>query len=269
MTARGAALATLLAALAGCSLVRDPEPDEVRAPAAAELRAPPLEEPVAPEARVPEEHVETRSLLGNAPFYDVDGKRYFVRESEAGLVERGQASWYGGNLHGRRTASGERFDMHQLTAAHRTLPLPTEARVTNLDNGRSVVVRINDRGPFRHDRIIDVSYAAARELGMLRTGTARVEMQTLNAPQAPPGRSLDELRLYAQVGAFASRENAARVADRLRAQGFTDVEVRTGARDGVTLQRVVVGPVTSAGEFDELVQRLRAAGFEAARLALD
>jgi rare lipoprotein A len=124
--------------------------------------------------------------LGNPPFYVVDGHRYFVLASAAGYVERGVASWYGPQFHGLRTAIGEPYDMFAMTAAHKTLPLPCYARVTNLQNGRSVVVRINDRGPFVSNRIIDLSYSAAARLGMIRSGTAFVQVETLTPP--PPGQ---------------------------------------------------------------------------------
>jgi rare lipoprotein A len=138
-------------------------------------------------SRVPDAvpRVEPRSALGNPPFYEVDGHRYVVLPSAAGYIERGVASWYGPKFHGLRTATGEPFDMFAMTAAHKTLPLPCYARVTNLSNGRSVVVRINDRGPFVSNRIIDLSYAAAARLGMLRNGTAFVQVQTLTPPFAP------------------------------------------------------------------------------------
>ncbi len=134
-------------------------------------------------------HYEPRSPLGNPPFYEVDGHRYAVLSTAVGYDERGVASWYGPNFVGLRTATGESYDMFAMTAAHKTLPLPCYARVTNLSNGRSVVVRINDRGPFVADRIIDLSYTAAAKLGMIRTGTAFVEVQTIT-PAAPATHSV-------------------------------------------------------------------------------
>jgi rare lipoprotein A len=124
---------------------------------------------------------EPRSRNGNPPFYDVFGKRYFVLSSSSGYVERGVASWYGPGFHKVRTSIGEPYDMYGMTAAHKTLPLPAFVRVTNLQNGRSVVVRVNDRGPFVGNRIIDLSYTAAAKLDMLRNGTAMVEVRSLDA----------------------------------------------------------------------------------------
>jgi rare lipoprotein A len=124
---------------------------------------------------------EARSASGNPPFYEVAGRRYIVLPTADGYVERGVASWYGADFHGLRTATGERYDMFAMTAAHKTLPLPCYARITNLSNGRSIVVRINDRGPFVSNRIIDLSYTAASRLDMIRNGTAFVQVETLSA----------------------------------------------------------------------------------------
>ena len=129
--------------------------------------------------------IEPRARSGNPPFYDVFGKRYFVLSSSVGYRERGVASWYGPGFHKVRTSIGEPYDMYGMTAAHKTLPLPAYVRVTNLQNGRSVVVRVNDRGPFVGNRIIDLSYSAAAKLDMLRNGTAMVEVRTVD-PSSPP-----------------------------------------------------------------------------------
>lgn len=126
---------------------------------------------------------EARSAYGNPEEYEVDGVKYHVLDSAEGYDEEGTASWYGSGFQGRRTSSGEPYDMYQMTAAHPTLPIPTYVEVTNLDNGRKVVVRVNDRGPFHSDRIIDLSYVAARKLGMVAAGTAHVRVRAL----APDG----------------------------------------------------------------------------------
>ena len=122
---------------------------------------------------------ERPTKRGNPKSYTVFGKTYYVMNSAAGYDAVGNASWYGRKFHGRLTSSGEPFDMYELTAAHRTLPIPTYARVTNLENGRSTVVRINDRGPFHNNRIIDLSYAAAVKLGYAALGTAPVRVDVL------------------------------------------------------------------------------------------
>ncbi|MEA3273961.1 MAG: septal ring lytic transglycosylase RlpA family protein [Pseudomonadota bacterium] len=128
--------------------------------------------------------VEPKSKYGNPKSYVVFGKRYHTKPSSEGHVEQGLASWYGKKFHGRKTSSGERYDMYAMTAAHKSLPLPTYARVTNLKNGRSAVVKINDRGPFHGKRIIDLSYAAAHKLGVVSKGTALVEVQAID-PRRP------------------------------------------------------------------------------------
>ncbi|MGB5325609.1 MAG: septal ring lytic transglycosylase RlpA family protein, partial [Pseudomonadales bacterium] len=125
--------------------------------------------------------VESRSRGGNRSVYTVFGKSYRVLDDARGYRERGPASWYGKKFHGRSTANGERYDMYQMTAAHKHLPLPSYVRVRNLENGREIIVRVNDRGPFHGNRIIDLSYAAATKLGMLRNGTAEVEIEVIDA----------------------------------------------------------------------------------------
>jgi rare lipoprotein A len=127
---------------------------------------------------------EPRSSHGNPPFYEVNGQRYVVMASSDNYVERGVASWYGPDFHGHNTSTGERYDMYGMTAAHKTLPIPCYARITNLSNGRSVVVRINDRGPFVGNRIVDLSYSAATRLDIVRTGTAFVELRTIGPGSA-------------------------------------------------------------------------------------
>ena len=123
-----------------------------------------------------------RTRAGNPPVYEVLGETYYVQNSSADYRERGVASWYGKDFHGRSTSNGETYDMYALTAAHKTLPIPTWVEVTNLANGRRVIVKVNDRGPFVAGRIIDLSYAAANELDMIRDGTARVEVRALGVP---------------------------------------------------------------------------------------
>jgi len=126
---------------------------------------------------------EPRSKRGNSDHYSALGKHYYVRKSSRGFVQKGIASWYGTKFHRRRTANGERYDMYSMSAAHPSLPIPTYVRVTNLRNNRSVVVRINDRGPFVDNRIIDLSYVAAAKLGMLKKGTALVEVRAIDPHQ--------------------------------------------------------------------------------------
>lgn len=136
--------------------------------------------------------IEPLSKYGNMPSYVVDGREYFVMESANNYNETGVASWYGSKFHGSRTSSGETYDMYRMTAAHRGLPLPTYVEVTNLDNGKRTVVRVNDRGPFYDDRLIDLSYAAAVKLGVVESGTARVKVRALSRSELSAGQSLSE-----------------------------------------------------------------------------
>jgi rare lipoprotein A len=214
---------------------------------------------------------EPRSRLGNPPFYEVFGQRYEVLPTAAGYVERGVASWYGPDFHGGNTSSGERYDMYAMTAAHKTLPLPAYVRVTNLQNGRSVVVRVNDRGPFSKNRIIDLSYAAATRLDMVRDGTALVEVATVGPSSPPPAARSPGAgqRLFAQAGAFADESNAQRLAGQLTALGLAGVTVDRSAGGGKPLYRVRIGPLGSVAAYDSVVDRMRSAGFTSVMLAAD
>jgi rare lipoprotein A len=209
----------------------------------------------------------TRSALGNPAFYEVFGKRYFVLTSSDGFVERGVASWYGPGFHKERTATGDPYDMYSMTAAHKTLPLPCYARVTNLRNGHSVVVYINDRGPFKDGRIVDLSYTAAAKLDMLRDGTALVELRVVDADgndtQVTPAQS-DAAPLYVQAGAFKEEANAQKLIERIQQVGIANVFLR---RDVRSLFRVRIGPIADAGEFDRIVSQLKSMGIQEARLA--
>jgi len=216
--------------------------------------------------------IEPRSAHGNPPFYDVLGRRYYVLASADGYLERGVASWYGPTFHGGNTSSGEPYDMYGMTAAHKTLPLPCYARVTNLRNGKSIVVRINDRGPFVANRLIDLSYTAAAKLDMIREGTTLVEVRALSptvpdeltrsAAQPPPA-------LYVQAGAFADQQHAQRLLARLQAAGLERVFIASPLQNGTHLYRVRLGPVESVAQFDELTARLTALGIPDARLAIE
>ena len=134
-------------------------------------------------SRIPDDAVprpEARSRYGNGPVYEVLGKRYKVMPSSIGYLERGVASWYGKKFHGNLTSNREIYDMYEMTAAHKTLPLPTYVRVRNLRNNKTIIVRVNDRGPFVHNRIIDLSYAAAMKLDMVKDGTSLVEVTAIS-----------------------------------------------------------------------------------------
>ncbi len=238
---------------------------------------------------------------GNPPFYDVLGERYFVMDSGYGYMEQGVASWYGEAFHGQPTSGGEPYDMYAMTAAHRTLPIPMWVEVTNLENGRRVVVEINDRGPFVDNRIIDLSFRAAEYLGMVEAGTALVEVRALGVPGIGPampaapatadaggaGRGdgssiIDEAlpgspgsatgafpQIFVQVGAFTERENADALAERLRLNGFEDSFVVTHSEGGGSLHRVRIGPLDDADHTDEVNAGLRSIGIDQSQLIFD
>jgi len=205
--------------------------------------------------------------------YKVDGRWYHPLASAAGYDQTGIASWYGRDFHGRKTANGERYDMHALSAAHKTLPLPTLVRVTNLENGRSVVVRVNDRGPFARNRLIDLSYAAARSLGFVNKGTARVRVQTLDSRPAtqarqsvPPPASRPETAggMYVQIGAFSSQNNARRLRDTLQ-RDYPAIRIYHGA----AFYRVRIGPFSDVQQIEQTVISLRNSGFDNAIVVIE
>jgi rare lipoprotein A len=246
-----------------------PPPPPAAAPAPSAPISAPTDLNAIPDA-VP--RAEPRSAHGNPPFYEVLGQRYYVLAVADSYVERGVASWYGPTFHGGNTSSGEPYDMYAMTAAHKTLPLPCYARVTNLRNGRSVVVRINDRGPFVANRLIDLSYSAAAKLDMIRDGTTLVEVKTLTpgvadnltrAAAAPPPV------LYLQAGAFADAQNAGRLLARLQAAGVSNAFIASPLDGHSHLYRVRVGPIGSVGEFDQFSARLATLGIADARLAVE
>jgi peptidoglycan lytic transglycosylase len=260
-TRRGLLWAISLAALAGCATTpRPPRPPAFRLP------PPPPNLAAIPNA-VP--RIEPRAAHGNPPFYDVDGKRYYVLATAEGYDATGVASWYGPTFDGLRTSDGDRYDMYAMTAAHKTLPLPCYVQVTNLGNGRSVIVKVNDRGPFVANRLIDLSYTAAAKLGMLATGTALVEVRAITPATAAPLTRIAESPppiLYLQVGAYSLRSNAEHVLLRLRAAGLAGAFIFGPPVARGELYRVRIGPVSGVPEFDRLVARLTALGYPGSRL---
>lgn len=239
---------------------------------------------------------EPHSRGGNRSPYEVFGKSYSVMPSAEGYREQGTASWYGLKFHGHLTSNGEVYDMYEMTAAHKSLPLPTFARVTNLDNGKSVIVRVNDRGPFHDDRLIDLSYAAAYRLDILQKGTGRVEVTAITP--LPPGQMLatsnvnsaaqtstpvslntsannvaapqtsnlsmraSHDRRYLQVGAFSTEDAAQRAQRQLQpiANGFP-VGIYPATPSGSTVYRVKIGPLSVGEPLDNLIASLASAGF--------
>jgi rare lipoprotein A len=299
---------TAAAAIGLAACASAPAPKPLPAPAQGTATQVPPQPPPAPIDADAVPRAEPRSRYGNPPFYDVFGKRYYVLASSTGYVERGVASWYGPGFHKIRTSTGEPYDMYGMTAAHKTLPLPAYVRVTNLQNGRSIVVRVNDRGPFVGNRIIDLSYTAAAKLDMLRDGTAMVEVRVIDPEASPENTSLitaaaaavtgtsaaqaaqpapassapassapatsgwtplPTAPLFVQAGAFADPANAERLAAKLRDQSFTKVFVREDDVAGRHFYRVRIGPVPDVPEFDRIVGALERAGVSDAHLALN
>jgi rare lipoprotein A len=219
--------------------------------------------------------VEARSHYGNSPSYVVAGKRYHVLKSSLGYVERGIASWYGRKFHRRRTSSGEPYDMYAMTAAHKRLPLPTYVRVTNLENGRSAVLRVNDRGPFHSNRIIDLSFAAAKKLDIIRNGTGLVEVQAINPRQPMPTQSTflptvsRDPDVYIQVGAFASRQNAETLRERLKLHDLGKIEILPSEVGAQTLYKVRIGPLATVDLADRTTERLNALGWQDYRVMIE
>jgi rare lipoprotein A len=223
---------------------------------------------------------EPLSRYGNPPSYVVYGERYYTLPSSKGYRERGLASWYGTKFHGKRTSSGEPYDLYAMTAAHKTLPLPTYVEVTNLDNGRSVIVKVNDRGPFHEGRIIDLSYTAAVKLGIQGKGTGRVEVRAID-PVAPdqvpddapvlvqssdkPSAPAADSQLFLQVGAFQEQDNAHRLRNDIESQNVGAVRIVQATTERGTFYKVQVGPLADTAAADRVARALKSLGIHEAR----
>lgn len=241
---------------------------------------------------------EALAESGNPESYEVNGRTYHVMKNAQGFVQHGKASWYGKKFHGRRTSSGETYDMYKMTAAHKTLPLPSYVRVTNLENQRSVVLKVNDRGPFVTGRAIDLSYVAARKLGIVGNGTANVEIRTLQPGQTnhsevvmstvedmqpldtipvsetlpvtsqngtatntlPVEQPVSNAGIFLQVGAFSQIDNAERL--RLRMEDIQNhpVNTITSITTKGELHKVRIGPFSSDIELKKTQNLLRSKG---------
>ena len=214
---------------------------------------------------------EPLSATGNKP-YVVFGKSYVPLKSNKGFRQKGTASWYGKKFHGNRTSSGETYDMYKMTAAHTVLPIPSYAQVRNLKNGRSVIVRVNDRGPFKHNRVMDLSYAAALKLDVVKSGTGQVEIiaigENTSITQKQPVISGD-VKAFIQLGAYSNKDTAYRLQQRLQSDGYTDVVVNRYEQRGINLYRVRLGPVGKASDIDFLLADLHHAGYNDAHIILE
>ncbi|MGR9106647.1 MAG: septal ring lytic transglycosylase RlpA family protein [Gammaproteobacteria bacterium] len=230
----------------------------------------------------PVPRAEPKSKYGNPPSYVVWGKRYYVMNESKEFVERGLASWYGSEFHGRRTSSGEPYDMFAMTAAHKTLPLPSYLQVRNLENGRTIVVRVNDRGPFHDDRIVDLSYTAAKKLDLIEHGTGFVEIRDITpseparGPRAVPASkrafmvqsaaSSNASKLYVQIGAFKNPINANKLLSTIHVPDLPRSRIKAGTLDRETIYRVQVGPIASFGEAQRVIARLSELGVTSTRV---
>lgn len=235
---------------------------------------------------------EPRSKYGNPKSYVVQGRRYTVRDSARGFRQKGIASWYGTKFHGHRTSSGEPYNMYAMTAAHKTLPIPAYVEVRNLDNNRKIIVRVNDRGPFAQGRIIDLSYVAAKKLGITTKGTGRVEIRVVEpgttgasktvstsptksrasntivatpVPEAPSTTA----QLYLQVGAFTDRNNATQLLNKLVNTTPENVLINRKATGNYNVYRVRIGPLRTEADADRLRASLEPLGLDSPNLVVE
>lgn len=252
-----ACVAILLLFLAACSLA----PSDSRYATAQD--APPLTPIDAADVPDAVPHPDPILSAGNVSPYTVNGVTYHVLGDHRGYREEGMASWYGAKFNGYATSNGEIFDLYKPSAAHKTLPIPSYARVTNLENGRAVVVRVNDRGPFHDDRLIDLSYAAAVKLDFMDKGTARVLVESIDVAGVDDRRDvpLGSYR-YLQVGAFSSKDAARRLRGELQALLPAPVFVSPVESGGRRLYRVRIGPAQSAEELQALQHTLQSHGYD-------
>lgn len=203
----------------------------------------------------------TQKIRPSPGTYEVNGKTYRVMTpaQARGFEQTGDASWYGPGFHGKTTSSGVTYDMYGMTAASKTLPLGSRVKVTNLANGRSVVLQVNDRGPFVPGRIIDVSYSAAQALGMVGSGTAPVRVKVLDGQPRAPAAPAGSYR-FLQAGVFTRPEGAAKLRDQLRRLGVTQVQLLATSFDGTDASRVLIGPLADAAQAEQLRDTLDRAG---------
>lgn len=223
---------------------------------------------------------ETEILLDNCTIqrekgyeYREKGRKYKVLTSSRGYKKRGIASWYGPNFDGQATACGEIYDMFDFTAAHKTLPMPSYLKVKNLKNGKTVVVKVNDRGPFVKNRVIDLSYAAARKINMLEEGTAFVEMSSINQTEAAKTLNYENKsnmskeglanivkfnsnKIYLQIGAFKEKNNALKMQQRISSEGIKNVYIKKSRMKRQVLYRVQIGPIKTMDRYDQIANLL-------------
>lgn len=251
----GCFVVSFIATFSGCgilSLDQDGAPDKV------------LDWESIPDA---EPRVEPLSKTGNPTSYVVEGKRYFITMNTRDYSESGLASWYGTKFHGNLTSSGEPYDMYKMTAAHKSLPLPSYVSVTNLENEKQVIVKVNDRGPFVDGRIIDLSYAAAHKLGIVRNGTAKVAIKVIASPTNNNGNGYSNLlktstkQFFVQLGAFSEIENAEQFRKQLSLQSIEPSFIKSYSDEDGELHKVQVGPLHNIRDLQVMESRLTELGY--------
>ncbi|MGS0682641.1 septal ring lytic transglycosylase RlpA family protein [Shewanella sp. 125m-7] len=245
------AILFLTATLAACSSGGRYELDDDKAPTSA---------PDVTKVEDAHPKYEPYSRGGNKKNYTVLGKSYQVMDSGAGYAEKGIASWYGAKFHGHLTSNGETYDMYSMSAAHKTLPLPSYVKVTNLKNDKTVIVRVNDRGPFHADRVIDLSYAAAHRLDMLKTGTANVSLEVIYIAD-PESTALAELKgtelHYIQVVASSNKKRLESLATSLEQK----YQVNSRVQSANNLYRLQLGPIGQQQLANKLTEKLKQEGY--------
>lgn len=295
----------LLFAVTACSTFDSPSNDAPPPVTETVDSAPAVDNQTIPPDAVPRH--EPRSKYGNPSSYVVFGKTYHTLNTSQGFVQRGIASWYGKKFHGRRTSSGETYDMYAMTAAHTQLPLPTYVQVTNLKNGKKAILKVNDRGPFHGNRVIDLSYSAAKKLDIVKEGTGLVEVRAID-----PGRyqasqqsksinsaieadevikpkvvdeqqavytqdsvveevagSVSDAKIFVQVGAFGQLENANQLLNQLSGFDLGEVSISSVVKDTQQLHRVRIGPLLSVQSADQTVAELNAMGMKDHRVVIE
>ncbi len=212
---------------------------------------------------------ENLSKYGNHSPYRVNGRKYHVNNNPVGFTEKGQASWYGKKFHGRKTSNQEIFDMYKLTAAHKILPLPSYVEVTNLDNGKQVIVRVNDRGPFVGDRIIDLSYGAAKALDFVNQGIANVKIEVIKAPKNLQASPIKQGLTYIQLGAFSDNNTAYNLAKKVTELLGIETFVTILKTQSGLLHRVRIGPFNSENKIQQLINQISQKGINNAQVVTE
>ncbi|MCL9782818.1 septal ring lytic transglycosylase RlpA family protein [Vibrio sp. S4M6] len=222
---------------------------------------------VAPKQPISTSHIENAvpqyepySVSGNKD-YTVLGHRYHIITDPQGFTQKGQASWYGKKFHGHKTSNGEVYDMYSMTAAHKTLPIPCYVEVRNLDNGKTAIVRVNDRGPFHQGRIIDLSYAAASKLGVIKTGTANVEIKFISVARPTEKHKTASLPTYAIQVASSSNEGRSKSL----AKNLSDkLSVGSYINSNKGVYRIYLGPFKDYSSTQKALSKVKTLGYSTA-----